>query len=180
MKPRKKARKKKPARSSRARSKRAAAPAQPKPQVISGIKVPAQMQLVSVYLNVKDVDAALAFYEKAFGFKKKFAMPGPDGKSVHGELLHGDCTVMVGRPTPESGAKTPADLGGTPASTYVYVKNVDALAERARAAGAKITRGPVDEFWGDRVCAVTDPDGHTWGFATVKRVVPLSELHPPA
>lgn len=169
---------KKSAKAARARRKRPAAAASPKPQVIAGIKVPAMMQPVSVYLNVGDVDAALDFYGKAFGFKKKFSMPGPDGKSIHAELLHANCTVMVGRPTPESGSKTPADLGGTPATVYVYVKNVDALEKRARAAGARIVRELKDEFWGDRVCGICDPEGHQWYFATVKRIVPLSELHP--
>lgn len=177
MKSRKKAAKKT---SKRARTKRAAAPAQPKPQVISGIKAPALMQPVSVYLNVKDVDVSMSFYAAAFGFKKKMVMPGPDGKSMHGELLHANCTVMVGRPMADSGYKTPAELGGTPATIYVYVKDVDALAERARGAGAQIVRELKNEFWGDRVCGINDPDGHQWYFATVKRIVPPSELHPPA
>lgn len=180
MKSRKKVSRKKPVKSARARSKRVPATAQPKLQLISGIKVPPMMQLVSVYLNVKDVDAAIAFYEKAFGFKKKFVMPGPDGKIIHGELLHGNCTVMIGRPMPESGGKTPSDLGGSPTTVYVYVKDVDGLATRARAAGAQVTRELKDEFWGDRCCGFADPDGHQWYFATVKRVVPPSELHPPA
>ena len=123
---------KKPSKRAHPRSKRATAAAQPKPQMISGIKAPAGTQLVSVYLNVKNVDASLKFYEAAYGFKKKFAMPGPDGATIHAELAHGNCTVMIGRPTPESGYKTPADLGGTPATVYVYVKDVDALAARAR------------------------------------------------
>jgi PhnB protein len=162
------------------RRKRASVAAQPQVQRISGIKAPKSVQLVSVYLNVNDVDAALEFYEKAFGFKKKYAMPGPDGKSVHAELLHGNCTVMIGRPAPESGYKTPAELGGTPATVYVYVKDVDALAERARAVGAQIVRELKDEFWGDRVCGIADPNGHLWYFATLKRVVPPSEMKPPA
>jgi PhnB protein len=121
----------------------------------------------------------VAFYGKAFGFKTKFVMPGPEGQSVHAELLHGNCTVMVGRPTPESGYKTPSDLGGTPATVYVYLKDVDAVAKRALAAGARIVRKLRDEFRGDRLCGINDPDGHLWYFATVKRIVPPSEIHPP-
>lgn len=137
------------------------------------------MQLVSVYLNVKDPEGMVEFYEKAFGFKKKVAMPGPDGKLVHAEMLHGDCTVMFGRANPEQGNKAPSDLGGSPVTTYVYVKDVDGLARRARAAGARLIQEPADQFWGDRTCSLTDPEGHNWGFATVKRIVPPEEIKMP-
>jgi uncharacterized glyoxalase superfamily protein PhnB len=46
--------------------------------------------LGDAYLTVKDADAALAFYQKAFGFEKKMAMPGPDGKTMHAEVVWRD------------------------------------------------------------------------------------------
>lgn len=49
---------------------------------------------------------------------------------------------------------------------YVYVEDVDALFARATAAGAKGERPPQDMFYGDRVCQVIDPDGHSWSFGT--------------
>lgn len=138
------------------------------------------MQLVNIFLTVQDADGAAEFYEKAFGFRKKFAMPGPDGKSVHVELTHGDCTVMLGRANPEQNAKSPSELGGSPVTTYVYVKDVDALARQAQAAGAKIVSGPQDQFWGDRTCSLIDPEGHNWWFATHQRLVPPEEIRHPS
>jgi PhnB protein len=138
------------------------------------------MQLVNVYLNVKDPEGMIAFYEKAFGFKKKFAMPGPDGKIMHAEVAHGDCTVMFGRANPEMGYKAPSDFGGSPVTTYVYVKNVDSLTRQARTAGGNVVQEPTDQFWGDRTSVVSDPEGHTWCFATFKRLVPPEEIKLPA
>jgi uncharacterized glyoxalase superfamily protein PhnB len=40
---------------------------------------PAGMPWVTPYLTVKDADAALAFYERAFGFTKRNAVPGQSG-----------------------------------------------------------------------------------------------------
>jgi uncharacterized glyoxalase superfamily protein PhnB len=49
---------------------------------------------------------------------------------------------------------------------YLYCEDVDAVYKRALAAGAKSDRAPKDMFYGDRVCAVIDPDGYLWSFGT--------------
>jgi PhnB protein len=119
------------------------------------------------YLTVKDADAALAFYEKAFGFEKKMVMPGPDGKAMHVEVTWRDAVIMFGPESPQNPSKAPATLGVRPPSgVYIYVEDVDALFKRATAAGAKIDRPPTDMFYGDRTCSLIDPDGHVWGFGT--------------
>ena len=54
--------------------------------------------------------------------------------------------------------------GGSPVSIHLYVDDVDALHERARAAGAEVTAletAPV----GDRRFTATDPEGQVWVFA---------------
>ena len=42
---------------------------------------------------------------------------------------------------------------------------VDALAEEARAAGARIGREPAETFWGGYSSLIVDPDGHPWEIA---------------
>jgi PhnB protein len=138
------------------------------------------MQLVNIYLHVKDAERAIEFYQKAFSFKPKVTMPGPDGKIMHAELTHGDCTVMLGPENLEMGAKAPSTVGGTPVTIYVYVKDVDALTRQARAAGGNVVREPADQFYGDRTAGIVDPEGHTWYFATLLRIVPPEEMHPPS
>jgi PhnB protein len=49
---------------------------------------------------------------------------------------------------------------------YLYVDDVDAWYERAVAGGATPMEEPKDQFYGDRVGAITDPFGNTWYMAT--------------
>ena len=56
---------------------------------------------VSAALCVTDVKAAATFYQKAFGFKKRGIMNGPDGKPVHAELTLRGTTLMLGRRCPK-------------------------------------------------------------------------------
>jgi uncharacterized glyoxalase superfamily protein PhnB len=46
-----------------------------------------------------------------------------------------------------------------------YVDDVDALYERALAAGCQPTTVPRDAEWGERYFHLTDPDGHELSFA---------------
>lgn len=130
---------------------------------------PAGASWLAPYLCVRDADKAADFYQRAFGFEKKFAMPGPDGKSGHVEMTFQGANLMMG---PEQAAgpcqvKAPVTTGVTPpVSLYAYCDDVDALYARATAAGARGDLPPQDMFWGDRMCRLTDPDGHVWNFAT--------------
>jgi PhnB protein len=128
---------------------------------------PAGQSWLSPYLTVQDVDAALDFYQRAFGLEKRMSIPGPDGKAAHGEAYWQDIVVMVGRQGDCYPTKCPATSGTpSPVGLYLYCNDVDALFARATAAGAKVVKKPEDVFYGDRVCQVTDPDGYHWWFAT--------------
>jgi PhnB protein len=128
---------------------------------------PAGFPWVSPYLSVKDADAAIDFYQRAFGFEKRMAMPGPNGKTAHAEMTWKDGVIMLGPEGPNHPCKAPVTLGiQSPISLYVYCEDVDAQFARATAAGAKGVLAPENKFYGDRVCSVTDPDGYTWYFAT--------------
>ena len=47
----------------------------------------------------------------------------------------------------------------------MYVDDVDAHCERARAAGAEIVGEPADQPYGDRRYEAHDPEGQAWFFA---------------
>lgn len=130
---------------------------------------PDGMSWLSPYLTVKDSDKALDFYQRAFGFEKKMAMAGPDGKTKHAEMTYRDAVFMFGPEGTHEGkeCKAPVSLGSRPpVGLYVYCDDVDAVYRRAIAAGAKCDKPPTTEFYGDRVCGLIDPDGHVWYFAT--------------
>ena len=131
---------------------------------------PPQMPWLSPYLTVKSSEAALDFYQRAFGFTTKVTMPMPDGKLGHVEMTWNDALIMFGPEGVNGGTcKSPASLGvQSPVHLYVYCDDVDALCQRAQAVGARVEMSPQDMFWGDRVCKLVDPDGHVWNFATHK------------
>ena len=60
----------------------------------------------------------------------------------------------------------PKELGGTSASIFMYVEDVDAVVQKAVDAGATVTMEVEDQFWGDRFGSITDPFGHLWSIAT--------------
>jgi PhnB protein len=129
-------------------------------------KKPDNMPWITPYLAVSDPKKALEFYEKAFGFQKRFAMEGKDGQIVHAEMQHREGVIMMG-PEMEDYAKSPKALGHRPSiGLYIYVDDVDALYRRAIGAGAKTFREPQDQFYGDRNCTVVDHDGYMWTFGT--------------
>jgi uncharacterized glyoxalase superfamily protein PhnB len=59
---------------------------------------------------------------------------------------------------------------GDPASqgVYVAVEDADAHYERAKAAGAEITREIEDTDYGSREYTARDHEGHVWSFGTYR------------
>jgi PhnB protein len=103
-------------------------------------------------------------------------MEGPDGKIGHAEIEIGDSRLMLADPFPQGSAKSPKELGGTTATVFMYVEDVDAVVKQAVDAGATVTMGIEDMFWGDRFGSVLDPFGNQWSFATHKEDVPPKEM----
>jgi PhnB protein len=67
-------------------------------------------------------------------------------------------------------------MGGTPVTIILYVQDMDKVAKKAVAAGAKLLRPVEDRFYGDRTSSVEDPFGHVWHLATHIEDVPTKEL----
>ena len=132
-------------------------------------------QRITPYLYYADVDAALGWLAKAFGFKTMIRFAGPDGKTVHSAMTVANGEVfMLGCPGPKY--KNPKKLGQVTQGLYIMVENVDKHYLRAKKAGAKIIDKPEDQFYGDRRYAATDPEGHNWFFAQHLRDVSVKEM----
>ena len=128
--------------------------------------IPEGYHTLTPYLAVDDAAQAIDFYKRAFGAKERMRMPGPEGKIGHAEIQIGDSIVMLSDPFPQSTVRSPSDVGGTTASLFMYVDDVDAVVEQAVSAGATVTMEVADQFWGDRFGSIADPYGHTWSIAT--------------
>ncbi len=124
---------------------------------------PPGYQRVSPYLLYEDAAREVEYLERAFGFKERRATTGAAGRTHYELLLGEEGLVMLGQ-MGES-FRSPRSLGVQPPSmVHVYVDDVDALHERAKAAGAEVTEletAPV----GDRRFTATDPEGQLWVFA---------------
>jgi uncharacterized glyoxalase superfamily protein PhnB len=105
-------------------------------------------------LRYRDPRAALDFLVAAFGAEKHAVYANDDGAIVHAEVRFGNGMVMFGG----------GDAAG--GEVYVVVDAPDALCERARAAGAEITREPNDTDYGSREFGAKDLEGNSWSFGT--------------
>jgi uncharacterized glyoxalase superfamily protein PhnB len=112
-------------------------------------------------LRYKDAKAAIDFLDRAFGLERKAVYENEDGTVGHAELTSGRGMVMLG--TSGTGDK---QFETAHSSIYVIVADPDALYERAKAAGAEITRELQDTDYGSREFSALDPEGNVWSFGT--------------
>jgi PhnB protein len=138
--------------------------------------VPEGYHSLTPYLAVEDADRAIEFYKDAFGAQENLRMAGPDGKIGHAELQIGDSKLMLSDPFPQSSVRPPAERGGTTASIFMYVDDVDATFDQAQKAGAAVVTQLEDAFWGDRWGTLSDPFGHVWSIATHKEDLSEEEI----
>jgi PhnB protein len=118
---------------------------------------------VSPYLLYEDAPRAIEFLTRTFGFELRRSELGGAGRT-HAELLLGaDGLVMLGQAG--EGFRSPRTLGAYPPSlVHMYVDDVTALHERARAAEADASDLELSPA-GDRRFTATDPEGQVWVFA---------------
>jgi PhnB protein len=144
--------------------------------VVMAKAIPDGYHSVTPYIICRNAAAAIEFYKTALGAVELFRMAGPDGHIVHAEVKVGDSVVMLGEECEAWGAKSPLTLGGTSFGLCIYVENCDAAFAQAVAAGAKVERPVIDQFYGDRSGTVSDPFGHKWTIATHKEDLSPAEL----
>ena len=138
--------------------------------------IPAGHPILSPYLAIRNAGAAIEFYKKAFDAKELVRMDDPGGKVAHAELEIAGARIMLSDEYPEMDVRGPESLGGSAVTLAIYVADVDAFAQRAVAAGAKILRPVEDQFYGDRAGKLADPFGHRWWVATHKEEVSPEEI----
>ena len=135
--------------------------------------VPEGFHTATPFLIVPDGAAAIDFYKRAFGAIETARHTDPGGKIMYAEVQIGDSRIMMGEHK-EVGAVTPEAL--PPVSIYLYVEDVDALFDRAAAAGAKVLYPVRNQFYGNREGGLADPFGIVWWIATRNEVLSPEEL----
>jgi PhnB protein len=138
--------------------------------------IPKGYHAVTPYLSVQGAADAIAFYKKAFGAKEVMRMPGPRGTIGHAEVQISGSRIMLADESPEINFRSPRAIGGTPVTIHLYVEDVDKVAKKAVAAGAKLLRPVAEQFYGDRSGSMEDPFGHVWHIATHVKDIPTKEL----
>lgn len=121
----------------------------------------AHVQAVTPYLCVRDGRAALAWYAEALGAQVGEPWVGEDGRIGHAELSLGGHRLFLSESSPEYGVEPPAEGRGAPMSLVLEVDDCSAALERARRAGATVTR-ELEEQAERSVATVLDPAGHRW------------------
>jgi PhnB protein len=138
--------------------------------------VPEGYHTATPYLIIGGAAQAIRFYKRAFDATELIHLPGPDGRIAHAELKIGDSIIMLADEVLDMGYRSPRSLGGSPVSLLLYVEDVDAVFQRAVAAGALVLRPLANQFYGDRSGTLEDPFGHLWTVATHIEDVPAEEI----
>jgi PhnB protein len=130
--------------------------------------IPDGFHTVTPYLVVDGAAKLIDFLKQGFGAEEIHRSNRPDGGIMHAQVKIGDSMIMLA----DAAKEHPA----APCSLYLYVKDVDALYERAMKAGAKSIMKPENMFYGDRNGGVMGPGGVQWWIGTHVEDVPEGEI----
>lgn len=111
--------------------------------------------MIMPILDVRDVDASLAFYRDKLGFDIQMSLPGPDGRSAFAIIEKGAAQIGLGLQGHEN--------AGRGVTLMVYVPDdvdLDQYYEDVKKNGVTLDGEIKTEYWGDRVFSLKDPDGY--------------------
>ena len=133
--------------------------------------VPADILLPHVIYQ--NVEQAIAWLGTVFGFKENYRYGDTGGRVDGAQIYLGNAYIMV-RVIHRDGS-TPSKIGTYTQSLTVFVEDVDAHYQRARAEGANIVEELHETIYGERQYGVLDLDGHHWLFSRHARDVSPDE-----
>jgi catechol 2,3-dioxygenase-like lactoylglutathione lyase family enzyme len=117
-----------------------------------------------ITLGVRDLAAAISFYERGLGFPRMESPP-----EVAFFTLNGTWLGLYGREALAEDAKIAAEGTGFEGFSLAHnvgsEKEVDEEVARAVAAGATLAKKPQKVFWGGYSGYFKDLDGHLWEVA---------------
>ena len=140
---------------------------------------------ITPHLIVKNTQAAVEFYQRAFGARVLYLAPLPNGENLHAHLRIAETVVMLTeedsdpnkqRERSPGGLAAPQTLGGTTTILELYVDDADKSYQRALDAGATPVVPLADTFWGDRYGWILDPFGYLWALSMVREMLTPEEV----
>ena len=115
-----------------------------------------------------DAVSAIEWLCRAFGFRRRLVVPGPNATVLHAELTFGSVVIMVATSKPDMGWVSPKHLAGLNSMLSLYVEDPDRHFAQAKAAGAVVLRDIEDAKHGGRGYIVRDPEGNQWFFGSYR------------
>lgn len=112
-------------------------------------------------LYVKDVEKSIEFYEKAFGFSRKFIAPGND----YGELITGETTLSFASESLANQNLKDGFIESNPKNKPFGIEigfvtdQFEELVQKAVSFGAVLVTTPKQKPWGQTVAYVRDLNG---------------------
>jgi PhnB protein len=117
-------------------------------------------------LYIKSGVTNIEFYEKAFGAVELRRFMNDDGSYHVAELFINGALFHLHEEKPVAGQLSPEKMNGTTTLIGLFVEDVDALMNRAIAAGATLLSPAQNYDYGYRQGEIKDPFGHHWMIET--------------
>ena len=120
-------------------------------------------------MRYRDAPAAIDWLCRVLGFSEHMVVPGEDGAVAHAQLTLGDGMVMLGSERDDEHGQlmaVPGSDGPNTQSAYVVVDGVEAVHDRAKAAGAPIVEPLQNPEYGGVFFACRDPEGYVWNIGS--------------
>ena len=120
-------------------------------------------------MRYRDAPAAIDWLCRVLGFSEHMVVPGEDGAVAHAQLTLGDGMVMLGSERDDEHGQlmaVPGSDGPNTQSAYVVVDSVEAVHDRAKAAGAPIVAPLQNPEYGGVFFACRDPEGYVWNIGS--------------
>lgn len=146
---------------------------EPSPREANGHETFSEFPGPTPQLVVADDDAAIQFYQRAFGADELVGNRAADGRLMHCEQLLFGGRVLVVDDFEADPTSPPTRLGGTTVRLHLNVRDVDEVYAHAIAVGATEVMQPRDAFW-DAI--IQDPAGHLWSLGAGHDDLTIAEV----
>lgn len=116
-------------------------------------------------LTCKELEKSIAFYRDVLGFTVDMTFEN-EGKLAGAVIRAGNIRIVLNQDDGKLGWDRIKGQGFYLQIDVAGVADVDAAAERIKAAGGTLIDEPADRYWGARMFQFRDPDGFKLGVST--------------